>query len=92
MSSVNKGLVNSAFPEKGKILQRMSRVLSRTLDAQVFYPVSMIKPTSKSDKQIVRMTQRAGVVLPSTDLPDPTRALRHPWRACHETSALCLDQ
>jgi len=70
----------------------MSRVVPRTLDAQVFYPVSMIKPTSKSDKQIVRMTQRAGVVLPPTGLPDPIRTLRHPWRACHETSALCLDQ
>ncbi len=50
------------------------------------------KPLSKSIEQTVRMTQRAGVVLPSTGLPDPIRALRHPWRACHETSALCLDQ
>ena len=45
---------------------------------------------NKSQEQYVRITQRAGVVLPSTGLPDPIRALRHPWRACHETSALCL--
>ena len=52
---------------------------------------SPYKPTCKSDKQAVRMTQRASVVLPSTGLPDPIRALCHPWRACHETSALCLN-
>jgi len=49
------------------------------------------KPLSKSIKQIVRMPQRASIVLPSTGLPDPIRALSHPWRACHETSALCLE-
>ena len=46
---------------------------------------------NKSQEQYVRITQRAGVVLPSAGLPDPIRALRHPWRACHETSALRLD-
>ncbi|MBP8770349.1 MAG: hypothetical protein KBH26_00945, partial [Thiopseudomonas sp.] len=49
------------------------------------------KPLSKSIEQVVRMTQRASFALPSTGLPDPIRALRHPWRASHETSALCLD-
>ena len=53
---------------------------------------SACKAARKSIKQIVRMTPRAGVVLPSAGHPDPIRALRHPWRACHETSALRLDQ
>jgi len=83
MSSVNKGLVNSAIPENGQRVQRISQASPCTLAAQVFYTAIITKPTSKSDKQNVRMPQRASIVLPSTGLPDPIRALRHPWRACY---------